>query len=85
MGCERKRTKRVLRFCPEQLKLTYSYVAKTKRGAGVEEGKGTLGAQFWTNWRCFSSKYEMKCSIGNCNFETTTTLMAENKEELKSL
>ena len=42
MGCERKRTKRVLRFCPEQLKLTYSYVAKTKRGAGVEEGKGDI-------------------------------------------
>ena len=52
---------------------------------GWRKGRGTLGAQFWTNSRCFSSKYEMKCSIGNCNFETTTTLMAENKEELKSL
>ena len=46
MGCERKRTKRVLRFCPEQLKLTYSYVAKTKRGAGVEEGKGDIRGLF---------------------------------------
>ena len=42
MGCERKRTKRVLRYCPEQLKLTYSYVAKTMGGAGVEKGKGDI-------------------------------------------
>ena len=55
------------------------------RGAGVEEGKGDVRSSVLDKIEIFSSKHEMKCSTGNCNFETTTTLMAENKEELKSL
>ena len=51
----------------------------------MEEGKGDVRSSVLDKIEIFSSKHEMKCSTGNCNFETTTTLMAENKEELKSL